>query len=182
MKKKIGFIVGSLRKDSYNRKVAENIVELLPEGFEASFIEIGDLPLYNEEYDDDGTLETPASYTRFRDELDSTDAFIFVTPEYNRAMPASIKNAIDVGSRPYEEMKWAGKKLAVISASLSMTAGVRANYEVRTSLAFLGANVLAQPEVMLSEIHKCFDENGNMNEFTREFLSSFVENFVEFIK
>ena len=73
MTKKIGFIVGSLRKDSYNRKVAENIVELLPEGFEASFIEIGDLPLYNEEYDD-GTLETPESYNRFRDELDSTDA------------------------------------------------------------------------------------------------------------
>lgn len=144
MTKKIGFIVGSLRKDSYNRKVAENIVELLPEGFEARFIEIGDLPLYNEEYND-GTLEIPESYTRFRDDLDSTDAFIFVTPEYNRAMPASIKNAIDVGSRPYEEMKWAGKNLAVISASLSMTAGVRANYEVRTSLAFLGANVLAQP-------------------------------------
>ena len=181
MTKKIGFIVGSLRKDSYNKKVAENIAELLPEGFEASFIEIGDLPLYNEEYDD-GTLETPESYTRFRNELANTDAFIFVTPEYNRAMPASIKNAIDVGSRPYEDMKWAGKKLAVISSSVSMTAGVRANYEVRTSLAFLGANVLAQPEVMLSEIHKCFDENGNMIEFTREFLASFVGKFVEFIK
>ena len=129
--------------------MAKNITELLPEGFESSFIEIGDLPLYNEEYDD-GTLEPPEFYTRFRDELANTDDFIFFTPEYNRAMLASIKNAIDVGSRPYEDMKWAGKKVAVISSSVSMTAGVRANYEVRTSLAFLGATVLAQPEVMLS--------------------------------
>ncbi|WP_282929331.1 NAD(P)H-dependent oxidoreductase [Anaerococcus sp. Marseille-Q7828] len=153
----------------------------MPEGFEASFIEIGDLPLFNEEYDD-GTLEIPESYTRFRNELANTDAFIFVTPEYNRAMPASIKNAIDDGLRPYEDMKWAGKKVVVISSSVSMTAGVRANYEVRTSLAFLGATVLAQPEVMLSEINKCFDENGNMIEFTKEFLASFVEKFVEFVK
>ena len=181
MSKKIGIILGSLRKDSYNRKVAENIVALLPEGFDASFVEIGDLPFYNEEYDD-GTLETPESYIRFRNELANTDAFIFLTPEYNRAMPASIKNAIDVGSRPYAEMKWPGKKVAVLSASLSMTAGLRANYEVKTSLAFLGASVLAQPEVMLSQIHTCFDEEGNLIEETRAFLQIFVESFVEFVK
>lgn len=97
-------------------------------------------------------------------------------------MPASIKNAIDVGSRPYAEMKWPGKKVAVVSAALSMTAGSRANYEVKTSMEFLRTSVLAQPEVMLSEIHKCFDENGNMIEFTREYLQMFVEAFVEFIK
>lgn len=181
MTKKIGIILGSLRKDSYNKKVAESIIDLLPEGFDARFIEIGDLPFYNEEYDD-GTLETPKSYLRFRNELANTDAFIFVTPEYNRAMPASIKNAIDVGSRPYAEMKWPGKKVAVVSAALSMTAGLRANYEVKASMAFLRTSVLAQPEVMLSEIHKCFDENGNMIEFTREYLQMFAEAFVEFIK
>lgn len=181
MSKKIGIIVGSLRKDSYNRKIAENIIELLPEEFEASFIEIGDLPLYNEEYDD-GTLETPESYARFRKELVDSDAIIIVTPEYNRAMPASIKNAIDVGSRPYEKMKWQGKKLTVISSSVSKTAGVRANYEVKTSLAFLGANILAQPELMLSEINESFDENGKMVDETRDYLASYVEKFVDFIK
>ena len=180
MNKKIGIILGSLRKESFNKKVSENIINLLPEGYEAKFIEIADLPLYNEEYDD-GTLETSQSYTRFRNELEESDAFIFVTPEYNRAMPASIKNAIDVGSRPYTDVKWTGKKAAVASSSLAKTAALRANYEVKTSLSFLGANVLAQPEVMLSEIHQCFDENGNIVEATKEYLEMFVGKFVEFI-
>ncbi|WP_103981932.1 NADPH-dependent FMN reductase [Helcococcus massiliensis] len=181
MTKKIGIIQGSLRKNSFNKKIAETIAELLPEGYEAKFIEIGDLPLYNEEYDD-GTLETPASYTRFRNDLEESDAFIFVTPEYNRAMPATIKNAIDVGSRPYTDVKWTGKKVAVASSSLAMTAGLRANYEVKTSLSFLGANVLAQPEVILSVIHDSFDENVQMVDETKAFLKDFVEKFVGFVE
>ena len=181
MAKKIGIIQGSLRKNSFNKKIAETIAELLPEGFESKFIEIGDLPLYNEDYDD-GTLETPASYTRFRDDLEESDAFIFITPEYNRAMPATIKNAIDIGSRPYTDVKWTGKKVAVASSSLAMTGGLRANYEVKTSLAFLGANVLAQPEVILSAIHDSFDENGQIVDETKAFLEGFVEKFVGFIE
>ena len=181
MTKKIGIIQGSLRKNSFNKKIAETIAELLPRGFEAKFIEIGDLPLYNEDYDD-GTLERPASYTRFRNDLEESDAFIFITPEYNRAMPATIKNAIDVGSRPYTDVKWTGKKVAVASSSLAMTGGLRANYEVKTSLAFLGATVLAQPEVMLSEVNNAFDDNGNINEATRAYLEMFVDAFVNFVK
>ena len=181
MTKKIGIIQGSLRKNSFNKKIAETIAELLPQGFEAKFIEIGDLPLYNEDYDD-GTLERPASYTRFRNDLEESDAFIFITPEYNRAMPATIKNAIDVGSRPYTDVKWTGKNVAVASSSISKTAALRANYEVKTSLAFLGANVLAQPEVMLSEVNNSFDDNGNINEATRAYLEMFVDAFVNFVK
>lgn len=180
MIKKIGIIQGSLRKNSFNKKIAETISELLPEGYEAKFIEIGDLALYNEEYDD-GTLERPAAYTRFRNDLKDSDAFIFITPEYNRAMPATIKNAIDVGSRPYTDVKWTGKKAAVLSSSLAMTGGIRANYEVKTSLAFLGANVMARPEVILSAIHDSFDENGQMVDETKAFLEDFVEKFVGFI-
>lgn len=181
MNKKIGILLGSLRQASFNKKIAENIIDLIPEGYEAKFIEIGDLPLYNEDYDD-GTLETPKSYNRFREELENTDAFVFVTPEYNRAMPATIKNAIDVGSRPYEDMKWPGKKVAVVSSSISMTGGLRSNYEAKTSLAFLGANVLAQPEVILSEVHNDFDENGKISDRTKKYLEMFVDKYIDFIE
>lgn len=180
MTKKIGIIQGSLRKNSFNKKIVETIAELLPKGYEAKFIEIGDLALYNEEYDD-STLETPASYTRFRNDLAESDAFIFVIPEYNRSMPATIKNAIDVGSRPYTDVKWIGKKVVVASSSLAMTGVLRANYEVKTSLAFLGANVLAQPEVILSAIHDSFEEDDKIKGETKEFLANFVEKYIEFI-
>ena len=95
MSKKIGIIVGSLRKDSFNRKAAETFVNLLPEGYEAAFIEIGDLPLYNEDLDVAGSV--PESWTRFREELKTVDGVYFFTPEYNRSVPAAIKNALDVG-------------------------------------------------------------------------------------
>lgn len=101
--KKIGLIVGSLRKESFTRKVMENVKELFPEEYSPEFIEIGDLEFYNEDIDGDNP---PESYTKFRKELDECVGFIFGTPEYNRSIPATIKNAIDVGSRPYGESKW----------------------------------------------------------------------------
>jgi chromate reductase, NAD(P)H dehydrogenase (quinone) len=109
----VAVIVGSLRKDSINRKVGNALVELTPKGLKLSLVEIGQLPLYNQDLDD----KPPPEWTAFRDRIKAADAVLFVTPEYNRSVPAPLKNAIDVGSRPYGKSAWSGKPGAVVSAS-----------------------------------------------------------------
>ena len=106
MTKKIGILVGSLRKDSYNKIVAKQFAELLPEGFEAKFIEIGDLPFYNEDLEVEGSV--PEAWTHLRNDVNEVDGLFFVTPEYNRSVPAALKNALDVGSRPMGSSVWGG--------------------------------------------------------------------------
>ena len=132
---KIGIIVGSLRKNSFSKQIADNVVSLLPAGYEAEFVEIGNLPLFNQDYE--GDLGTPAEYTTFRNTIKALDAVLFVTPEYNRSIPAALKNALDVASRPYGESVWNGKPAAIISQSPGALAGFGSNHHLRQVLTFL---------------------------------------------
>lgn len=181
MTKKIGFIVGSLRKGSWNQKVADTILELLPEGYEGEMIEIGNLPFYNEDFDN-GNLELPKTYEEFRNKIAQKDALIFVTPEYNRSVPALIKNAVDVASRPYEKQVLNGKKVAVLSASTGATGGIVASYILKNSLQFANMDVLPQPEMFFAEVHNNFDEEGKATERTKKFIGGFIEAFKNFVE
>lgn len=176
--KKIGLIVGSLRKGSYNRLVLEKVKELFPEGYEADFIEIGDLDYYNEDLDNENP---PESYVRFRKELEEKDAFVFATPEYNRSIPGVIKNAIDVGSRPYGESKWDGKFAGVISTSISATGAMAANHALRQTFVFLNLIPMQQPEAYLSEIESYIEE-GQLSSKTVDLLKEFVDAFVKHVE
>ncbi|GAA4067472.1 MAG TPA: NAD(P)H-dependent oxidoreductase [Bacilli bacterium] len=175
---KIGVVVGSLRKESFSRKIANNVAKLFPEGYEAEFIEIGNLPLYNEEYDGN----SPEEYVSFRETVSGVDAVLFVTPEYNRSVPGVLKNALDVGSRPYGESVWNAKPAAIISQSISNLSGFGANHHLRQSLTFLNMPVVQQPEVYLANSQDLVDDSGNINnEQTVQFLQSFVDAFVDLI-
>ena len=176
MTKKIGLIVGSLRKESWNRKVAEKVKAMFPEGYEAEFIEIGDLPLYNEDYEKE--KNEPESYGRFRKEVEEKDGYIFFTPEYNRLCAPAIKNAIDVGSRPYGKSKWGTKPAAVVSASVGSSGGMAANFSLRQNLIFVDLIPLQQPEVYLASVHELFDKEGALIKDTEDFLQGFVDAFV----
>lgn len=178
---KVGILVGSLRKESFSKKVAENVVSLFPNDFEAEFIEIGNLPLFNQDFEEE--LGTPAEYTEFRNKIDELDAVLFVTPEYNRSIPAVLKNALDVGSRPYGESKWNNKPAAIISNSPGAISGFGANHHLRQVLSFLNMPVVQQPEAYLANVHELLDNEGKItNQDTVQFLQSFVDTFVELIK
>lgn len=175
---KVGIVVGSLRKESYSKKIALNVASLFPEGYETEFVEIGNLALYNEEYDGN----SPKEYTTFRNTIKGVDAVLFVTPEYNRSVPGVLKNALDVGSRPYGESVWDGKPAAIISQSISNLSGFGANHHLRQSLTFLNMPVVQQPEVYLANSPELLDENGKIkNKDTLQFLQGFVDTFVELI-
>jgi chromate reductase len=163
----VAVIVGSLRKDSINLKVANAIVTLAPATLKLNIIEIGHLPIYNQ----DGDENPPAAWTQFRERIRSADAVLFVTPEHNRSVPAALKNALDIGSRPYGQSAWNGKPGAVVSASPSSIGGFGANHHLRQSLVFLNVPAMAQPEVYLGGADKLFDEQGKLaNDGTRKFL------------
>lgn len=176
--RKIGVVVGSLRKESYARKIAENVVKLFPEDYEIEFLEIGNLPLYNEEYDGN----SPEEYESFREVVRTVDAVLFVTPEYNRSVPGVLKNALDVGSRPYGESVWDSKPAGIISHSISNLSGFGANHHLRQSLTFLNMPVVQQPEVYLANSQDLVDDNGEIkDEQTIQFLQSFIDAFVSLI-
>lgn len=176
---KVAVVVGSLRKESYSGKLAKNLASLLPDDFTSEFVEIGNLPLYNEEYDGN----EPEEYINFRKQIKNTDAVIFVTPEYNRSVPGVLKNAIDVASRPYGESVWDGKPAFVASQSISNLSGFGANHHLRQSLVFLNMPVLQQPEVYIANSTELFDENDKVkSEDTVAFLQSTIDAFVEHVK
>ncbi len=177
---KVGIIVGSLRKNSFSKQVADNVVPLFPEGFETEFVDIGNLPLFNQDFEED--LGTPGEYTEFRNKIKELDAVLFVTPEYNRSIPGVLKNALDVGSRPYGESVWNGKPAAIISQSPGTLAGFGANHHLRQVLAFLNMPVVQQPEVYIGSVHELLDEKGKLRKDTLELLQSFVDTFVDLIK
>ncbi|MBI3549281.1 MAG: NAD(P)H-dependent oxidoreductase [Elusimicrobia bacterium] len=170
----VAVIVGSLRKDSINRKVANALSELAPAGLKLAVVEIGQLSMYNQDLDDN----PPAAWTEFRARIKAADAVLFVTPEYNRSVPAALKNAIDVGSRPYGKSAWNGKPGAVVSASPGAVGGFGANHHLRQSLVFLNVPAMAQPEVYIGGADKLFDESGKLvNEGTRKFLQGFMNAY-----
>ncbi|WP_164219952.1 NAD(P)H-dependent oxidoreductase [Virgibacillus sp. YIM 98842] len=176
---KVGIVVGSLRKESFSRKIAKNLVEFFPGAYETEFVEIGHLPLYNEEYDGN----SPEEYNTFRKQIKGMDAILFVTPEYNRSVPGVLKNALDVASRPYGESVWDGKPAAIVSQSISNLSGFGANHHLRQSLTFLNMPVVQQPEVYLANSQDLLDDSGKFkSEDTVQFLQSFVDAFVDLIK
>lgn len=180
--KKIGVIVGSFKEGSLSVKVALNVKELFPKDYDLQFIEIADLPIYTEDYDN-GKLTQPKAYQRFRQEMAEIDALVFVTPEHNRTIPAVLKNALDIGSRPYGASVWGGKPALVISQSPGNLSGFGANHHLRQVLTFLDIYPLQQPEVYLGGTYQMFDENGKIsNPESVKFLQSVVDQFVEFSK
>ena len=177
MSKKIGIIVGSLRKGSFTRSIANELKAQLPEGYEGEFLEIAQLPLFDQDYEAAGA--TPESYVHFRKQVEACDAFIFATPEYNRSFPAAIKNALDVASRPYGSSKWNGKPAAVVSVSPGAIGGFGANHHLRQVLTFLNVQPVQQPEAYIGSVMGLLDENGKVkNEDTRALLKSVVTALV----
>lgn len=181
MSKKIAVIVGSLRKDSLNRKMAKVLMELAPSSLKLQIIEIGDLPLYNQDLDDEGNI--PKAWTEFRNQIKSCEGLIFVTPEYNRSIPGVLKNAIDVGSRPYGQSVWSKKPGAVISVSPGAIGGFGANQHLRQCFVFLDIPVLQQPEAYVGMAGGLFDEEGKIeNEDTLKFLRGFMEAYSNWVE
>lgn len=167
-------LVGSLRKDSINRKVASSLVALAPSTLKLTIVEIGQLPLYNQ----DEEASPPVAWTNFRQRVKTANAILFVTPEYNRSVPAALKNALDVGSRPYGQNVWSGKPAAVVSASPGAIGGFGANHHLRQSLVFLNVPTMQQPEAYVGGADKLFDANGKLtNDGTRKFLGDFLQAF-----
>ena len=174
----VAVIVGSLRKGSINRKVASAMAELAPAALKLSVVEIADLPIYNQDTDEN----PPAAWTKFRERIRAADAVLFVTPEHNRSVPAALKNALDIGSRPYGKSAWNGKPGAVVSASPGAIGGFGANDHLRQSLVFLNVPTMAQPEAYLGGADKLFDAQGKLvNEGTSKFLQGFLEAFSAWI-
>lgn len=175
----IAVVVGSLRKASINRKVALALAELAPANLKLNIVEIGDLPLYNEDIDG---ASPPAAYSTFRQQVGSSDALLFVTPEYNRSIPAPLKNAIDVGSRPYGQACWSGKPGAVISVSQGAVGGFGANHQLRQALVFLNVPCMQQPEAYVGGAGSAFDEAGNLSKSLRPFLQSFISAYAQWVE
>ncbi len=168
-------IVGSLRKESFNRMVAKSLIAVAPKSVQLEILEIGQLPMYNQDLDD----SPPKEWTEFRDNLKKYDAIIFITPEYNRSVPGVLKNAIDVGSRPYGQNAFNGKPGAVISVSVGALGGFGANHHLRQSLVFLNVPTMPQPEAYIGEAAKLFETNGSLNnKLSRDFLTKFMTTFV----
>ncbi|MDF7666507.1 NAD(P)H-dependent oxidoreductase [Orbaceae bacterium ESL0727] len=178
MSKTIAVLVGSLRKDSYNLKVAKILQQIAPSSLSLKIIQIGDLPLYNEDIDTD---TPPASYSRFRKEVAACDGVLFITPEYNRSVPAVIKNAIDVGSRPYGHSVWAKKPTAIMSVSQGAIGGFGANHALRQSLVFLDMPTMQQPEAYIGGIAASFDDKGNLADKTKAFLQTFINSYADWV-
>lgn len=176
---KIGIIIGSLRKAAWTRKIAEQLIEMAPAGVSMKIIEIGKLPFYNE---DEETASPPASWTEFRKEVQSVDGIIFVTPEYNRSMTGALKNAIDVGSRPYGKSVWNNKPCAIISSSVGAIGGFGANHHLRQSLVTLNAPCL-QSETYLSFVNKLFNDSGKFaDEKTADFVRGFAKSSAAWVE
>ena len=174
----VAVIVGSLRRDSINRHLAHALIDLAPASLKLDIVEIGQMPIYNQDED----ASPPAAWAAFREHIKSADAVLFVTPEHNRSVPAALKNAIDVGSRPYGANVWSGKPGAVVSASPGAIGGFGANHHLRQSLVFLNVPAMAQPEVYLGGADKLFDATGKLvNDGTRKFLQGFMQSYAAWI-
>lgn len=175
----VAVLVGSLRKASLNRFAAQALAELAPANLKLSIVEIRDLPHYDQDLDE----SPPKPWLDFRARIKRADAVLFVTPEYNRSVPGVLKNAIDVGSRPYGQSAWDKKPGAVISVSPSAVGGFGANHHLRQSLVFLNVPAMQQPEAYVGNASKYFDGEGKLtNDQTREFLRNFIEAFARWVE
>lgn len=177
---KVVVLVGSLRKESFNRKTANAMIALKAAALEYEFAEIGNQPLYNQDLDTDNPA---AEWAALRRQIKAADAVLFFTPEYNRSIPGVLKNAIDVASRPYGKNSFDAKPGAVISVSPGAIGGFGANHHLRQCLAYLNVPTMAQPEAYIGGAANLFDAQGNLtNPSTRDFLASFVKAFAAWIE
>lgn len=174
----IAVIVGSLRRDSLNRKLANALAKLAPPEFTFKHVLIGDLPLYNQ--DDDGNPSEPVK--RLKTELSSAQGLLFVTPEYNRSMPGVLKNALDHASRPYGQSAWVGKPAGVVGVSVGATGTCMAQQHLRNVLAYLDVPTLGQPEAFVHAKDGLFDADGGIGADSRKFLQSWMDRYVGWIK
>jgi len=175
---RIGVLVGSLRKDSYNRRLALALEKLAPGGLRFEHIRIDDLPLYNQDFDAD----YPPVCRRLKQAIQACDGLIFVTPEYNRSVPGVLKNAIDIASRPYGASAFAGKPAAVCGASVGSVGTAIAQQHLRNTLAYLDVPTLGQPEVFIYFTENLIAPDGEINNpGTAEFLQGFVDRFVDWV-
>ncbi|MBV8328098.1 NAD(P)H-dependent oxidoreductase [Chryseobacterium sp.] len=181
MNKVIGLIAGSLRRESFSKKIAKALVSMAPEGFEFKIISIDDLPVYNQDFDDDNAV--PESYVKFRNKIKNIEGVIFITPEHNRSVPAALKNALDIGSRPAGKSVWNGKPGAVFSNSPGNLSAFGANHHLRQSLVFLNIPAMQQPEVYLPHIDKVWDDQGNLkDQDVKDFLQKAIGAYIEWFR
>ena len=177
-KYKIAVIVGSLRKESYNLKIANALIGQAPDSLSFEIVTIGNLPMFNEDLENTPLPEWEA----FRKQIKAVDGVIFLTPEHNRSIPAVLKNAIDAGSRPFGQNVWNGKPGAVISASIGNISGFGANHHLRQILVGVNVPVMVQPEVYIGGAAALFDEQGKLiNDSTKDFLNSFLTAFEKWV-
>jgi len=179
MQIKVGVIVGSLRKGAYTRLLAENVKELAPQAWVLSDIGIGDLPLYNQDLE---TATPPPAWTTFRNQVGATDAVLFITPEYNRGMPGALKNAIDVGTRPWGKSVWNGRPTAVMSLTPGPLGAMAAHQQLRLTLSVINSPTLPGPEVYMPGAAGLFDEAGKLKSpETRQIVTNLLQAFETWI-
>jgi len=177
--RKVAVVVGSLRKASLNRKMAHVLIAMAPPPLELGIVEIGALPLYNEEWD----VDPPPAVLEFRRQIGAADAVLFVTPEYNRSMPGALKNAVDVGSRPGGKSVWSGKPGAVVGVSPGALGAFGANHHLRQSMTCLDVPMLQQPEMYIGQAAALFDESGALvNDAMRARLEKFLAAFARWVE
>lgn len=175
---KIAVIVGSLRKDSVNAKLADAVAKLAPSGFAFERVNISDLPLYNQ----DEEASPPASVVRMREQIKNAQGVIFVTPEYNRSIPGALKNAIDHGSRPYGQSVWAGRPAGILGVSPGAIGTALAQQHLRNILAHLDAPTLGQPEAFIRASDTLFDTAGAIGPESLPFLQSWMDRYVSWVR
>lgn len=175
---KIAVVIGSLRRDSFNRKLAAGLAKLAPPEFSLQEVQIGDLPLYNQ--DDDASQAS--SVKRLKAEIAASQGLLFVTPEYNRSIPGVLKNAIDNASRPYGQSAWAGKPAGVIGISIGAVGTAVAQQHLRTILAYLDVPTLGQPEAFIQAKDGLFEADGSIGATSRQFLQGWMDRYVAWIK
>jgi chromate reductase len=177
----VAVLVGSLRKESFSRKTARALVAMAPASLKLDIVEIGDLPLYNDDLEN--AAPKPAPWVAFRDKVRPMDAVLWVTPEYNRSVPGLLKNAIDVGSRPYGQSVWSGKPTGVVSVSPGPLSAFGANHHIRQSFVFLDMPAMQQPETYIGNAASLFDAEGNLvDDAKRQLLDKFINAFAVWVE
>ena len=178
MARNVAVVVGSIRKDSINRKLGKALVKLAPTDLRCEFVRIDDLPVFNQDHDQN----PPDPVVRVKAQVAAADAFLFVTPEHNRSLPTALKNVLDWVSRPYGKNLWAGKPAGIVGASVGTVGTAVAQAHLRSVLGYLDVPTLGQPEVYIHFTQGLIDDDGNIgNDGTRKFLQSFVDRYVAWI-
>lgn len=177
-KRRIGLIVGSLRKGAYTRIIADYLLEQKVDNLELEIVEIGHLPLYNQDYDN-ADIE---GYSEFKEKIAALDGYIFITPEHNRSFPAALKNAIDIASRPLAENRWGDKPGAIISSSISALGGFGSNHHLRQVMVILGVYMMERPECYVGSIQNSVEDGKITNKQTQKYLSDFLKAYSQWVE